>query len=414
MIPWYSDRMTQPTTTLPSDKDTRTANAQRVEAHLRELQNANRLAVHMMERKDATFMSSNEALQNLESNESEDIKTTLGKGESKLFSSTYIPSEKTKVRVGLYRVEPHYMNTFGYMMDLSQEQNNPPQVLRVSPWDLFSDSDTLNKGLRFAEFDKAVGDTFLGFERISNLPAQDKEQIFATLKGYYEAFKPKKIKETDTRYLDAWEQQFMLALAADKKGNFSKTQLALLDDIYTNLGKNADAQDAKFELNEILLSCTSKHIAAIVVLPEAAGIKEADMAKLQGALVGLEHLDSGVDKPVVMYDVDAPQTYTYIGQGRAELSLAAIEALNALGVDGVKRMKAALPRDIHGSQSEKDFAQLLMDKLKIDTTGKDWELQFAKRMDELSAQHGIQQPVSRQHEGLAWEHLAPLANLRWM
>jgi len=282
-----------------------------VEGQLRQLRDANRLAMHCCEddMTNPSFVvhSYPKQTHKLLSIPSREIPQRLTDNTMPLISMTLIPSLATGKLVEPYtnsQVAPTYL----FSMD--QEQPHPPKVVTVHPGLQASGGDNYHKGVYL-------------FICAQALPS---------LRQYYQRYE-----------MHEWRQK----LAEDTQGKLSAGQLDLLGHYYQNKNCTTASQqvcndDVVQKCNEIIVAASHDHLKAIMVPHRDHGDEKWRFAlnNLTASLAGLQHLRNGIDVPVVHYQMIEPDAHSrvqasmgdfeYIGQGRQELSRVLLESLQEL------------------------------------------------------------------------------------
>lgn len=279
------------------------------------IQNRHRLAMHMVEYGNHVYHADPKTLHDLDAVPADKITETLLAGTPSLFSMSLLPTRQSQLGMQPYNTYARTTNNYGYLFDLSQARPNAARVVRAYEKSLMSDPEGVTADARLTKQ--------LKLELLSKLPA---------LNALYHAFRP--------THISRWAARWLRAVGGPDGAGFTEQQLDILG------GANAGPNNAPNEvalgtvgLNEVLVAADSSHIAGIFVPRYRGGRNNAQdilnghLVRLQAALVGLEHLDTGRDWPVVIYDVETatPGALHYVGQGELELNKAALEAIKALG-----------------------------------------------------------------------------------
>jgi hypothetical protein len=148
--------------------------------------------------------------------------------------------------------------------------------------------------------------------------------------------------------MERWRDGILAAMRGPDAATHNDAQLDMLGKYYERCPdrfaelKGAYNDGIIEEHNEILTACHKDHIKAVVV-PSYYGADALPKryyqarVKLQAALTGIAHHKANMMVPVVIYDIDEPfdRQFHCIGQNEKEFRKAALEALHALGPDGM-------------------------------------------------------------------------------
>lgn len=387
-----------------------------VEDMLTVLQDSHRLGIHMVEKQPGIFECERTTLNEMRDSKCENIEAALCSKHPRLFSMSLLPSTASNCSLVPYEVKYGSLHNYGYMVDLSQQQPNPPRTVRVSPRNLSSDNDNDNKNFALNQLSTSA--------QKNQFNAQ-LEDLYRSIANFHEPW----ISSEDDRYdhhdqMARWRDEICKALGGPEGGELSDQQLDALGDHIINQRHSFTDEKGAWndgiipEVNEILVACHERHLKAITI-PSFHGLCDVPKniydarIRLQGALVGLSHLDAGVDLPVVSYDIDTPYDAKihYIGQGARELQLVALQALKEIGIDGF----AALTRNAengYGIQESDqylnslvDLRKILQDRFGINTNcgpiypnndyDRDWLTKVADQLAELTTSPAPSQPPHR-------------------
>lgn len=325
----YTPLMEQALTATPDYASA--AYAKDVTRRLTALQNAHRLVIHQWEYY-GDYLYPQKLQSQLNAAPAEMLSARLANGAAAEFSSTLLPSIQSQKSVVPYEVYTTLIPDLGYLFSLDQSAANPAMVTRVSHGNLVSGNGAHNKSLH------------LSLEQ--GTPA--------ALRALYDAYKD---KPTD---------RFRHAVSMHPE--YTARQLDALGNELDALPKEGRSQLLH---NEVIAALSAPHVAAISIplydngkpgnssdyyrsfeyLPKDA--RQA-LRELSGALSGLQHLQHGIDLPVVFYHVSQPHAgeVTFFAQGKemlTEKALAALRTLeniqlfqNAASSLGVDKLEAAV------------------------------------------------------------------------
>lgn len=260
-----------------------------------------------------------------------------------LHSMTLVPSPDS-----CKSVRPFEMHPFGdnlvYLFDLSTDKKDPARVLRVFK-----------------------GDGITGWE--------------STTKQFH-MFKPTEIHGLDALYAGHDKQSLVNAVMKDP--SLGGKQLDCLGKML-----EADKKPEIMGLNELLVAATPEHIAAIAVpLEEWESAHQPyakTVAKLTGAMSGLEHAKKGIDLPVVYYHIDGPEQgkCSYLAHGKKECEEVAYSAVRELIRNDSFRAAALYNRERPKSEAMTNFRGHVQRVLGIDL------YKYASMFDERSQASSI-------------------------
>jgi hypothetical protein len=141
-------------------------------------------------------------------------------------------------------------------------------------------------------------------------------------------------------------------------------------------------------------------ISAIAVTPFVDAtqsyrfLEAQEIARLQGALVGLEHLSNGMDVPVVSYEPSQEGGgITYIGKGRAELQKVAIESIKKLGADGMEFLIA--DQQAMSEDAKIELESALARHIGLNVCQDGWALQFDTIMQGIETKYHQEQALKK-------------------
>lgn len=278
------------------------------------LQDSLRLGIHMVETEESRYSLHAQTLSDFDAVPAEQIRRRLQSNMPSLFSMSLLPRRSSGVTLCPYGVNQEMPSNYGYLFDLSQDQPNPPRVVRAFHGTLSSGPSRINKNMQMSK---------------STLPA---------LNQFYERYASDEYGDT------MWARKIIMAIGAERNGTLTEHQLDALGAGYAPVDPQIEAHDGIVGFNEILVAASTPHIAAITVpyMQRAHATPEqqayyTNSVRLQAALVGLDHLAHGMHLPVVIYHVDGPEqgAMSYLGQEEQELKKVALEALSALGPLGL-------------------------------------------------------------------------------
>jgi len=290
--------------------------AAKVVADLTALQDKNRLAIHQWEGVGGLLLFSEPTLLAFD-NAANEIRPRLQNGVVLPTASlTLLPPSTALYSVLPYEINDHTLPGPGYLVNMRQDTEHPPLVIRASICNLISGSNIYGKKLNLTSVDD------------KNTP--ELEAMYAG-------------KLTDKLKKSVGDNPALSAQQLDILGKY------LNDPEVMRLYEDRDACDVA-KHNEVIAALSKDHICAIS-LPVYDGdtttapytkwrVDYADMnltdrqavRELSAALCGLEHLQNGMDLPVVFYHVDGPQKghITYLGQGKDMLMEKAFAAIKTL------------------------------------------------------------------------------------
>ena len=285
-----------------------------VEKELRELRNANRLAIHMNENcNDAKYGFSKKTWKWFKT-PPEDILVEIsrsrhGKTTLPLLSMSLLPAKQKAIKP-YWAGNEYAIKTYGYLVDLRQEQRHPPRVVGGHETNIQSFNDPFAK------------------------------KFLASYLANHELF------EEDMQKLMHKPAQWMRACGDPVKGaKVTNTLLDRLGACYSTQKRFVRTVGNKpnlFMHNEIIVAASKEHIRAIAIpiYDKSFAVAKsayAPMATLIGALVGLSHLNQNpqINLPVVMYHMEKTDgieigDITYLGHGRKELFEIALQSIKEL------------------------------------------------------------------------------------
>ena len=340
---------------------------------------SHRLAIHMAEEMHEPFYSggTQEELRKLPASK---IQESLEKGKPRLFSLSLPPSSESGLIMIPYGVEPSMMPNHGYLFDLTQDQANPPRVLRVSHRNLASQGNPDHKSFNFED---------LGPPTKSPLCFADELGAFyRSIANFWEEL-VRRDANKQRRYdqEEAWRDDIIRAMAGPNAAVYSGKQMDMLGQYYQHEPEhltrfNPDWEKNTVSHNEMLVACSTEHIAAITIPLYYSPRDDFSLqflrsqAKLQAAIAGLEHLEHQIDLPVVIYDMHAPaeSRLHYVGRGREELLQVGREAIKEISREDMELLESLNRRDYYKlhTAAEKYFGVDL--RVGVDVSSKHWEL----------------------------------------
>ena len=301
------------------------AHAQKVEADLRALQDSHRLAIHQWEiplsRQGNSAFDTPDYLKTL-NRPADQICTHLKEGKPlPEYSMTLLPSTRSKRSVKPYSFSPDDFASAGYIVDLSQDRPHPAKVIKASTGNLNSGEDLFEKDLRF----------------------DNKSDCASLNRFYWQFFTERQLKKQIAGNPHYTEKQLDLLGTNLEKPQLSSKRFVTEPPLHQHPYPILDH-------NEILVAATVSHLKAISFPHyEVASTKNTDeyldpyhtqftaeehkaILELNAAVQGLDHLDRGMDLPVMFYHINGSQQnqITFFAQGRAVLTEKAMSALKIL------------------------------------------------------------------------------------
>ncbi len=286
-------------TTHITQAQTSSYNKERVESELRGLQDKHRLAMHVWERSENGILIPPALRLNAKD-------TSEGKvGGKDMLSLSLLPAKRTGYSLLPWGVENMFIVPRpSYLFSLDQEEAQPATVFRVSPSNVYSSAHTKDLVL--------YNNT--GYTPVDSLYRDFRSE--SDMRGYLQAGN---CRTFSTHQLDA------LAGFYDPASDAMQQHIAQ-HYFGVNLGV--------CEHNEVIAGVAREHLRAIAVpFYETYHTRPSHTElELYGALMGLQHLERGMNLPVVCYHVNGPLQgqCTYIGQGREELTAVALHAIGQL------------------------------------------------------------------------------------
>lgn len=270
------------------------------------LKNQSRLAIHMWENFQLHNMVDFD-LRGLETPPDEIIPKALAGSQPFLSMSLIPPDYGCQSSIRPYEVHRgDIVGNYGYLVDLSQTSGDRALVPRLSERNL------------------ATGKSI-----------EDK---------HFQVYKPSDVPEIN-RALQAYQSKTDMIKAVcshDYGATVSECQLDALGKYYSSTSGKSMCDTNVFAHNELLVAASQKHVKAIVVTvykdPHVSSKIQKDQRaflQLTGAVMGLQHLQRGMDLPVVYYHVNGEHKgeFTHLAQGEEELLASAKAAIKQLQGD---------------------------------------------------------------------------------
>lgn len=325
--------MTHPTSRI-TEAQKESPNKARVEADLRELQDKNRLAIHVWENKKGSIIRDN--LEELSD-------------PSTVYSMSLIPSAKAQKSICPYSFHRGCKEcTPAYLFDLSQNDIGSPKVLRVFPKTFESGyvGDSAPRCVKIVSHKDPHLELVSGYKPLDDLYAPF-EHLKADSRVALDALKDKAHETNSNSFseqqLDALGEFYMLDHTCPDDGALQ----SLLDEYRSHDFDRENkpyVRKGEFHTNEMLVMARREHITAIAI-PMFTPTKSTRpcsislaQAKLSGAIYGLKQLEKGVDVPVVLYHVDGKHQgkCTYIAQGEKELIKTIVEEMPVVQKEAIR------------------------------------------------------------------------------
>ena len=282
-------------------------NKRKVEAQLRRLRDQHRLAIHMCERQ-GIYGFPDFSWGCLAAAPACEIPARMFSGEMPLISASLLPAARTRRSMLPCIVESGQPGDYAYLIDLSQDIQDAARVVYASHTDLQASGEPVGrkywgKHIERTSFNKALKDIFEHF-------ASQEE----------------------------WEK----AVTSEKGAELAAEQLKVISGLHAAKIEPADGNIVPH--NELLVAASQEHVRAICIPYFIKRPQDeawyTPLEQLAGALAGLQHLDEGIDLPVVLYQVNAPYAgsrhnvkqgdFEYLGQGRSGLLEKAFAAIASL------------------------------------------------------------------------------------
>jgi hypothetical protein len=342
--------MSQPDTRITHAQ--KVSRAQEVEQQLEQIRNANRLAIHITEAPGSTMYANFITLGKFNTFGAKEIPDRFFHLTPWLHSLTYLPPAASRNVVRPYGVTQDRLCNYGYLINLSTTQPNPPRVARVSELGLTSGDHEDRKEFRLSQLIRCQSHE----DAPDHVFDRELLALYVRMAGMAEV-PPLKMAEHPA-FLTEWKNKILTAMSSSQGLDYSNEQLDILASYYTP-PENSTASNTH-SYNEVLASFTGDHIAAIVVpfnkkpysRHEAHTLDDTyykARIRLQAALVGLDHIRNGITgHPVVMYHVSKPDIgkIEFVGQTQRELETVALQSLVTIGnsadyLSNLKETKAA-------------------------------------------------------------------------
>jgi hypothetical protein len=289
-------------------------NKRPVENKLRALRDSARLVTHVWEETDP-YKFPEEPHSWLTELKAEDVLPRVEDHNIPLVSTTLIPSLSNS-SIHPFGVQSDYPVKGMYLINMQQDVPHPPIVFKAHSYSLCSGSNVRKKKFH----DKDCWPQKL-FDLYKPVPDEG-----------------------------AWRH----ALAENPR-ELSNRQLDYLDEYYVQKELSADQKNI-MQLNEVIVEAAKEHIAAIAIpyhsFTGRASVYPPEknwypaVHKLTAALAGMQHLNKGMQVPVVTYQVSPPQEgmsvqqgdFVYLGQSKQEFAALALNALEELKAQDDKKL----------------------------------------------------------------------------
>lgn len=350
--------------------------AQEVEQQLEQIRNANRLAIHITEAPGSNMHANFITLGKFNKFAAKEIPDHFFHLTPWLHSLTYLPPAASRNIVRPYGVTQDRLCNYGYLINLSTTQSNPPRVARVSEIGLNSGNHEDRKEFRLSHvIEPESNDDLVEYAYRKRLLS-----LYVRMAGM--ARSPSQDQVEQPAFLTEWKNKILTAMSTSQGLDYSNEQLDILAAYY------APPEDPKAinkpSYNEVLASFTSDHIAAIVVPFNKTPYSRHETRtlddtyykariRLQAALVGLDHIRNGITgHPVVMYHVSRPDIgkIEFVGQTQRELETVALESLVTIGnsADYLRNLKDTkiAPDPSHTQNPYRTFAAAIQSHFGFD------------------------------------------------
>ena len=279
-------------------------NSKTVEGKLEKIRQSASLAIHCYEDekpKDEPLLFPQQTLADLDKNMGASVadKDDAGNYKAPTPSLTLLPAGNKSTNV-----YEDYRCPIGYLFDLSQDIDNPAAVIRVFPTSGVTGNNNFHKKLR------------LGTDRAESASLHTFADI---IYKKYDGLDPKEAEEQFRKNIVTFPtlSSLQLATLADAQANYCDPHIPYY--------------------NEVLASVRKQHIEAIAV-PYVDAKERSNFSKepthksyaiLKGVLSAIEHLNHGIDLPVVIYNIQGPHNgqCSYVAQGLKECREEAIKAI---------------------------------------------------------------------------------------
>ena len=283
-------------------------NKRSVSAHLKELRDQGRLAIHMCEQQKIYKMP-RETVLHLRSVPANEIEQNLQSESMPLLSMSLLPDSKSGRSILPYGGHNFRIGHYGYLMDMRQDTLAPAKIMYACTKNLGTGGDVYHK-------------KYWGKHRQTDSYHPD-------LAALYEQYPD----------VQAWRA----ALIGAQGGKLGEQQLDIVNESFQGEHPERMMKSGVCAHNELVVASSLEHMVAITIPCHKQDVPELQVAynplvRLTGAIAGLQHLSVGIDKPVVLYQVGKPaagQTVEqgdciYVGQGYKELVKVAVAALQEL------------------------------------------------------------------------------------
>lgn len=310
------------------------------------LRRANRLAYHVMEEEDLFAVHHERGLERMKMPCRGGIQAALETGAPSLNSLSLLPPAESHVVLQPYGLRSmNGMNRYGYLFDLSQDQPDPARIITAYRGGLMSGENNKQK-------------------RIDG--PNKRNPLYAP---YY----PHHLSNDAARNRE-FRENMVAAVAGHEGTRLSEAQLDQMAASYLDMFPPAQGKKISGEFNEVIACVSPAQIRAIVLplnrplasvtMPEKYNPMPRTLydarVRLQAAIIGLDHLRTGKDVPVVLYHCNGPKAgqFDYVGRGTEELQRIGLQALQELGPEGIKRTyEMTSQHTVHGAPGD-DFREL--------------------------------------------------------
>ena len=346
------------------------------------LQNGHRLAIHMVEHYGCHFTVLDGLMKQLKHASTIDIgkklleyATSDANEHLPLSSVSLLPTADSGWSMHPYEVVANTLDNYGYLVDLSQTQKPPPIILNA-------DTETLDCGYDYSK----------KLERFCTPQNEELERNFNTM-----------LKQNPALHdADPIAKRLCRAMCGSHGTTYANTMLNTLGKAphYESSVLVYDETHHKYpnvtDYNEVLTAISSHHLAAITVpiyqSPNSEDKTYLALRTLQAALVGLNHIEAGINLPVVLYHVTPPHqgALSYVGQSKEELRRAGLNALEEMAVHKVMSLHDAFnfqapPRPHASELLTYNVQRHLGVDLRIGETGPSgWYAQVAEKLAALT------------------------------
>jgi hypothetical protein len=273
---------------------------QETERYLSDVRDRKRLAMHVCE-EQRHFKFPSYSYNLLREVPAKELLSKLSIDDAPLFSASLLPSARSGKALVPYNIGLNDFGSYAYLFDLDQSAVDAPRVLYAGDQNFNSGSEVKSKQY----WNKAS---------------------MKEMSPIYQPYKSKK----------EWER----AVCGEQGRHLANQMLDTLGGIYEGDYYGHTAFNTVTH-NEIIMAASAEHIKAIAIPYRVASPHKQwsrPIAELTAAVAGLQHLEEGVDVPVVMYQVtpkhapdDKPQgDISYLAKGRVELERLAVQAIEKI------------------------------------------------------------------------------------